>query len=83
MADVNCNTCLYYLDSGGPIGVCRRYPQFQNRSKMEWCGEYVAKVQHSDVLVLPVVEMDSLTVSAEPKKRGRKKKEEGNVQTSE
>ena len=84
MADVNCNTCLYYLDSGGPIGVCRRYPQFQNRSKMEWCGEYVAKKQHIELLELPVVEMgNSLTVTVEPKKRGRKKKEASDVQTSE
>ena len=100
MAVNNFNTCLsckYFTDSGGPIGVCRRYPQFQNRSKMEWCGE------HSNTLKLPVVEIQqfdekainkafddayaesggSLTVTIEPKKRGRKKKEASDVQTSE
>lgn len=65
MSTDNCKSCLFYLDIGGPIGVCRRYPQFQNRSPQEWCGE------HSGMLVLPVKEMSE----GEPKRRGRPKRE--------
>ena len=70
----HCNTCLFYMDVGGPIGVCRRFPQFQNRSKMEWCGE------HSGLLKLPVVEKQQID---EVKRRGRPKKEVSNDQASE
>ena len=67
MAGQQCTTCMYYMDVGGPIGVCRRFPVYQNRSKMEWCGE------HSSMLALPVVEMQQTDA---PKKRaGRPKKE--------
>ena len=74
MSADNCNSCIYYMDVGGPIGVCRRFPQFQNRSKMEWCGE------HSSMLVLPVVEKQQ---TDEIKRRGRPKKEVSDVQASE
>ena len=40
MAGKDCSSCRYFNDIGGPIGLCRRFPLFQNRSAAEWCGEY-------------------------------------------
>jgi len=75
-----CKTCKFF--QGSALGVCLRYPEQIGKAEHQWCGEYVAKKQH-EMLTLPVVEMgESLTVSAEPKRRGRPKKGENDVQTS-
>lgn len=45
MAVVNskdgCNSCIYFLTQENDfIGLCRRYPTYQNRHGSEWCGEF-------------------------------------------
>jgi hypothetical protein len=65
----SCRICKHFVDSGHNVGTCRRYPQFQNRSPNEVCGEFFAKlvaiVPTEDVL--PVLEAGTFL----PKKRGR------------
>lgn len=46
MAVVNskdgCNSCIYFLSQENDfMGVCRRFPTYQNRHGSEWCGEFV------------------------------------------
>ena len=64
----NCKACDHFFDTGHALGVCRRYPTYQNRSPMERCGEFLpipyAEAQ-PEMLALPVREMP------EPKRRGR------------
>ena len=40
MAVEYCKECKFYLDNNSILGLCRRYPTYQNRSPQEWCGEY-------------------------------------------
>ena len=89
MADVYCKTCKFF--QGSALGVCLRYPEQIGKAEHQWCGEYVAKKQQQ-MLALPVVELpESLTVTVTteqssvveaPKRRGRPKKGENDVQTS-
>jgi hypothetical protein len=51
------------------MGVCRRYPTYQNRHHTEICGEFFALPV--EILVLPVMEM---TEKSAKKQRGRPKK---------
>ena len=44
-----CSICRYYSNPTDIMGVCRRYPTFQNRHGTEWCGEYE---QNAPVLVM-------------------------------
>ena len=82
MAEIHCKSCKFF--QGQSLGTCYRYPENVNKTDSSWCGEYVAIKQHIELLELPVVEMgNSMTVTVEPKKRGRKKKEASDVQTSE
>jgi hypothetical protein len=39
----NCKECKFYLDNNSILGLCRRFPTYQNRSPQEWCGEFFAK----------------------------------------
>lgn len=67
MVERNCRACEHYLDSGHNMGTCRRYPQYQNRSPNERCGEFSALEYGEpeiDMLALPVV-------SEPPKRKGR------------
>jgi hypothetical protein len=67
MVERNCRGCEHYLDSGHNMGTCRRYPQYQNRSPNECCGEFSALgygEPEIDMLALPVV-------SEPPKRKGR------------
>ena len=43
MAGTNCKDCRYYHDNGSILGLCRRYPTYQNRSPNETCGEFSVK----------------------------------------
>lgn len=37
-----CNSCIYFLyQENDLMGLCRRYPTYQNRHGSEWCGEFV------------------------------------------
>ena len=42
MASEYCKECKFYLDNNAILGLCRRYPTYQNRSPQEWCGEFKA-----------------------------------------
>ena len=43
MAGTNCRDCRHYHDNGSILGLCRRYPTYQNRSPQEICGEFSSK----------------------------------------
>jgi hypothetical protein len=66
LADNNCKACKHYQNLG-MMGVCRRFPQYQNRHHTEICGEFSA------FPVIPVETNWTITVHDEPKKRGRPK----------
>jgi hypothetical protein len=60
VSDVNCKGCDHFFDSGHSIGLCRRFPQYQNRSPNEKCGEFSAigyAEPVPEMLALPLVEM--------------------------
>ena len=40
MAGEYCRDCKNYLDTNSILGLCRRFPTYQNRSPQEWCGEF-------------------------------------------
>jgi hypothetical protein len=44
-----CSICRYYSNPTDIMGVCRRYPTYQNRHGTEWCGEYV---QNAPIVVM-------------------------------
>jgi hypothetical protein len=68
MAADNCKACKHFQDHG-QMGVCRRYPTYQNRHHSEICGEFFALPV--EILVLPVKEMTEEPVK---RQRGRPKK---------
>lgn len=43
MADTHCKDCRHYHDNGSILGLCRRFPLYQNRSPNETCGEFSVK----------------------------------------
>jgi hypothetical protein len=43
MATEHCRDCRYYHDNGSILGLCRRFPTYQNRSPQETCGEFKGK----------------------------------------
>jgi len=43
MATEYCKDCRHYSDTNSILGLCRRYPTYQNRSPQETCGEYKGK----------------------------------------
>ena len=54
MVSNDCSCCRFFVAAlGDRIGVCRRFPSFQNRAHTEWCGEFATK----DVIALPVVDL--------------------------
>ena len=66
----SCADCKFFLNAQ-IMGSCRRYPQTINRHMNDWCGEH-ALIER--VMVdLPVYDIMTDTV-IEPKKRGRKPK---------
>ena len=46
MADSNfkdlCNFCKFF-SSGERLGICKRYPETVNKSKDDWCGEFLSQ----------------------------------------
>ena len=60
MAEKNCKACDHFFDVGHSLGVCRRYPTYQNRGPSERCGEFTPLPYADsvpDMLALPVREM--------------------------
>lgn len=68
MNDVRCKSCRFFTQAE-VMGLCRRFPETQNKHEMDWCGE------HQLAAVASIAVVDVMT---EPKKRGRKPK---NAQT--
>jgi hypothetical protein len=64
MSDVRCKSCRFFTQAQ-VMGLCRRFPETQNKHEMDWCGEH----QLSVVTSVPVYDV---MAQAEPKKRGRK-----------
>jgi hypothetical protein len=52
----NCKSCDHFFDVGHSLGVCRRYPIYQNRGPQERCGEF-SPIPKVELIELPVVEM--------------------------
>lgn len=69
----SCKICKHFLDVGHNVGTCRRFPQYQNRSLNELCGEFAEKAISPSTggafLALPVVDVPQID-----KKRGRPRK---------
>jgi hypothetical protein len=42
MAVEHCKDCRHYHDNNSILGLCRRFPTYQNRSPNETCGEFKA-----------------------------------------
>ena len=64
MAGLNCtcSSCQFFCVAfGDRLGVCRRFPSFQNRSESEWCGEFKYK---GGIQELPVVDMQQVVDEA-------------------
>ena len=81
MATEHCKDCRYYHDNGSILGLCRRYPTYQNRSPNETCGEFSVKavaeltpVNAGDFLPTleqAIVEFDKEYAKLKPKRMGR------------
>lgn len=76
MADSNCRVCRHFLDLNQAVGICRRFPQYQNRSPNELCGEFAEKPFLPpttggvfSMMNLPVVDFPQVS-----KKKGRPRK---------
>lgn len=66
MAKNNCTGCKHFQDHG-QMGVCRRYPTYQNRHHTEICGEFSA------LAIVPVEQEFTITMhdTVVKKQRGR------------
>ena len=50
---MKCIDCKWYVGQvNDNYGVCKRYPQTENKSLQDWCGEFASKV----VVITPVQE---------------------------
>lgn len=67
MAETYCRECKHYYDTNSILGLCRRFPLYQNRSPQEWCGEFKAKAVAK---LTPEPSGDFLPVK-KPKRMGR------------
>jgi hypothetical protein len=65
MAKNDCKGCKHFQDHG-QMGVCRRYPTYQNRHHTEICGEFSA------LPIIPVEQEFTITMhNVVKKQRGR------------
>ena len=70
---LSCASCKFFVNAQ-IMGSCRRYPHTINRHMNDWCGEHSVIQQVEPVVVnSPVYDILTDTV-IEPKKRGRKPK---------
>jgi hypothetical protein len=70
-----CKDCRHYYDNGSILGLCRRYPTYQNRSPQETCGEFSVKA----VAELTPVEAGDFLPVQKPKRMGRPPKVKAEV----
>ena len=76
-----CSTCKYYRNEGAHLGVCKRFPNVINKHQNDFCGEWaeltvVENFAHLQEAMPELAEAAEglMTISVEPKKRGRKPK---------
>jgi len=67
MATEYCRDCRHYHDNNSILGLCRRYPTYQNRSPQETCGEYKGKA----VAKLAPISVGDFLPVVKPKRMGR------------
>ena len=89
MATEYCRDCRHYCDTNSILGLCRRYPTYQNRSPQETCGEYKGKAvaeltPESSGDFLPTLEQATAAFDKEyaklkPKRMGRPPKVKAEV----
>ena len=60
----NCGGCRFFR-SQQIMGVCRLYPQQQNKHESDWCGQHEAKA----VKMPPVYDITTDQTTAAPQKR--------------
>lgn len=72
-AHSNCGNCRFFKNQQ-IMGICRLYPEQQNKHHSDWCGQH--QVGQVDVVKLPVYDImtDQTVEVSVPKKRGRKPK---------
>ena len=84
MADLNskdgCNSCIYFLfQENDFMGLCRRFPTYQNRHGSEWCGEFV--IVPPNLVFETMVQDIEIAIETDPKeKRKRIMEEAGKVE---
>ena len=81
MATEYCRDCKHYCDTNSILGLCRRYPTYQNRSPQETSGEYKGKAvaeltpeitgDFLPTLEQAIVEFDKEYAKLKPKRMGR------------
>jgi hypothetical protein len=71
MATEHCKDCRYYHDNNSILGLCRRFPTYQNRSPNETCGEFSVKA----VAELTPVNAGDFLLNPVKKRMGRPRKE--------
>ena len=78
MTAQHCKTCRYFSQEGfREMGVCKRYPTFQNRNSTDWCGEHNPIL--ATTITLPKVDLElgiakpEIIDQAKKKKPGRPK----------
>lgn len=52
--DFKCGNCEYFVDRQ-IMGLCRFYPETQNKQETDWCGQYKPKQQK--IRILPVYDI--------------------------
>ena len=61
MSEIRCRTCRFFTQAQ-VMGLCRRFPETQNKHEMDWCGEH----QLSATMTVPVVTTDDLVQRKRP-----------------
>jgi hypothetical protein len=69
MVERHCKACDHFFDIGHSLGVCRRYPTYQNRGPNELCGEF--KPVHFADPIPEMVELPVFDMEEKPKRKGR------------
>lgn len=77
MMEVRCKSCRFFSEAQ-VMGLCRRFPETQNKHEMDWCGEHQLAV----AVAMPVYDIMTDEM-VEPKKRGRKPKNDLSAATAE
>lgn len=63
----NCGGCRFFRDQQ-VMGVCRLYPQQQNKHETDWCGQFEAKATKK----VYDITTDQITVAPQKRKYTRR-----------